>query len=84
MSTQEHGSSIAEYKRRDFLKYCNENGIKKYQFKELSILNKHHKSGLFYIKQRNLISIKMKVFFCVCGTLNNITLTTTKIKHENN
>ena len=48
MSIQENGSSIAEYKRIVFLKYCNENGIKKYQLKELSILNKHHKSGLFY------------------------------------
>ena len=49
MSTQEHGSSIAEYKRSAFLKNCNENSIKKYQLKELSILNKHHKSGLFYL-----------------------------------
>ena len=47
MSTQEHGGSIAEYKRSAFLKNCNENGIKKYQLKELSILNKHHISGLF-------------------------------------
>ena len=49
MSTQEHGSSIAEYKRSAFLKNCNANGIKKYQLKEVSILNKHHKSSLFYI-----------------------------------
>ena len=47
MSTQEHGGSIAEYKRSAFLKNCNENGIKKYQFNELSTLNKHHKPGLF-------------------------------------
>ena len=49
MSTQEHESSIAEYKRSAFLKNCNENGIKKYQLKDLSISNKHHKSGLFHI-----------------------------------
>ena len=49
MSTQENGSSIAEYKRSAFLKNCNENSIKKFQLKEVSILNKHHKSGLFHI-----------------------------------
>ena len=47
MSTQEHESSIAEYKRKAFLKYCNENGIEKYKLKKLSILNKHQKLDLF-------------------------------------
>ena len=48
MSTQPHKSSIAEYKRSAYLKYCNENGIEKYKLKKLSILNKRHKLGLFY------------------------------------
>ena len=48
MSTQQHKSSIAEYKRKAFLKYCNENSIEKYKLKKLSILNKHQKLGLFY------------------------------------
>ena len=48
MSTQPHKSSIAEYKRSAYLKYCKENGIEKNKLKKLSILNKHHKLGLFY------------------------------------
>ena len=48
MSPQQHKSSIAEYKRSAFLKYCNENGTNKYKLKKISNLNKHHKSGLFY------------------------------------
>ena len=47
MSTQQHLSSIAEYKKIVFLKYCNENGVKKIQTDEISISNKHRKSGLF-------------------------------------
>ena len=48
MPTQKNESSIAEFKKSAFLKYCYENGNKKYQLKELSILNKHHNSGMFY------------------------------------
>ena len=44
MSTQQHVSSVAEYKRCGFLKHCNENGIKKYQL----ISNNHRNLGLFY------------------------------------
>ena len=48
MTIQQHVSSIAEYKRCAFLKYCNENDINKHQLDELSISNNHHKLGLFY------------------------------------
>ena len=37
MSTQQYVSSISEYKRNAFLKYCNENGIEKYQLNALFI-----------------------------------------------
>ena len=47
MSTQQHVSSIAGYKRNVLLKYCNENGKKLNQLVELAILNKLHKLGLF-------------------------------------
>ena len=47
MSTQQHVSSIARYKKYAFLKYCNENGIRKNQLDESLILNKLHKLGLF-------------------------------------
>ena len=49
MSTQQHVSSIANHKRSAFLKNCNENGIKKYQFDELSISNNHNQLGFFLV-----------------------------------
>ena len=48
MSTKQHVTSIAEYKSCAILKYCNENGIKKYQLDDLSTSNNHHKLGMFY------------------------------------
>ena len=39
-------SSVAEYKRCAILRYCNENGIEKNQFDELSISNELNKLGL--------------------------------------
>ena len=40
-------SSIAEYKRCAILKYCNENGVEKYQFDKLSISDDLQKLSLF-------------------------------------
>ena len=47
MSTQQHVSSIAEHKKIALLKFWNEYGTKKIQTDEISISNKHRKSGLF-------------------------------------
>ena len=47
MSTQQHVSSVAEYKRNAFLKYCNENYIMKHQTDEISMSNDLQKSSLF-------------------------------------
>ena len=47
MSTQQHVSSIAEYKIRAILKYYNENVIKKKHLDELLISNKLHSLSLF-------------------------------------
>ena len=44
----ENLGSIAEYKRRAILKYCNDNGIKKSHLDELLISNNHHKLGMFH------------------------------------
>ena len=67
MSTQQHLSSIAEYKKIVFLKYCNENGVKKIQTDEISISNKHRKSGLFcwFIFEKIIFTLKFyeSVFF---------------------
>ena len=41
-------SSIAEYKRCAFLKYCNENDNKKHQLDKLSTSNDLLKLGIFY------------------------------------
>ena len=46
MSTQEHWSSIAEYKKSALLRYSNENGIKEHQLNELSISNNLYKIGM--------------------------------------
>ena len=43
MSTQQHVSSIAGYKRNALLKYCNENGMKLNHLE--AILNKLHQLG---------------------------------------
>ena len=48
MSTQQHVSSIAEYKKSAFLNYCNKNVIKNHQLDKLSTLNDLLKLGLFY------------------------------------
>ena len=44
----ENVSSVVEYKRCAILKYCNENGIEKYQLDKLSVLNELHKLGKSY------------------------------------
>ena len=41
----ENLGSIAEYKRYAILKYCNENGVEKYQLDKLSISDELQKSG---------------------------------------
>ena len=48
MSTQQHVSSIAEYRKCAFLKYCNNNVIKNHQLDELLTLNDLLKLGQFY------------------------------------
>ena len=47
MSTQQHVSSIAEYKICAILKYYNENVTKKSQLDELLMSNKLYNLGLF-------------------------------------
>ena len=47
MSTQQHVSSIAVYKKCAFLKYCNNDVTKNHRLDELSILNDLLKLGMF-------------------------------------
>ena len=65
MSTQQHVSSIAEYKRSALLKYCKENGIKKYQLDELSVSNNLHKLGLFYLFFKCIIVFIYKLYVSI-------------------
>ena len=57
----ENVSSVVEYKRCAILKYCNENGIEKYQLDKLSVLNELHKLGKSYFFLTSIRSIILEV-----------------------
>ena len=57
----ENVSSVVEYKRCAILKYCNENGIEKYQLDKLSISNELHKLGKSYFFLTSIRSIILEV-----------------------
>ena len=57
----EHVSGVAKYKRCAILKYCNENGIEKYQLDKLSVLNELHKLGKSYFFLTSIRSIILEV-----------------------
>ena len=74
MSTQQHVSSVEEYKRNAFFKYCNENDIKKHQTDEISMSNDLQKSGLFWCFIMKIITITLKFYesvLYICYSTHN-------------